>query len=1306
MSEKRADVEHVGHGKITIVPPRARVGDRVEVSGTGWVDCPIELALEGKRVTPWKVLRGVPVGREFRPDGTGAFVVQLATFDLEAGKHRLIATQHNHVDRRYVTADLELIARPMPDVSSNEEDHDDEGLDPGDVGLAYFRARAFLTPRFRRAGFIPPGTRDEQIRSIRALRTLRDRRKRPPINFDDPGMPMPGVANWTPLGTGPVVVGAGLAFAGRTLCMAFDPTDAQTIYVGTAGGGVWKTTNGGRLWEPKSDFQISLAVGAIAIDPNDHTRVFAGTGEYNDVGAGTYYGNGLLISTTSGDSWSEVSGGVFQRNEISRILFDPTDATSQKMWLSSDGGLFESPDGGMNWSSLLSRTTSDLVVTQPAGPAGTVRLVAAVPSSGLYVATRTSGTWSAFTTIAGAAIPASFGRIALGQSKNHPNTLYALFAEGVGDGFAGLARSDDGGATWSAVTVRLDTAVGSTSSAFPADHHTHSATVLEADVIAAPAAHVYTTSSAGAPAHTHTVSFTAAEIQTLATGGHVSKTTDADATGHSHAFTFKIAGQSWYNLHAGVHPDDPNTVYLGEVAIWKNTAGGGVFSRVTSRHTDNHAFAFDPTDPNIVWSCNDGGVYRSPDGGATWEDRNTGLATLEYRSVSQHPQYDAVVIGGTQDNGTHRYEGSPAWTFVAGGDGGFTAIDQSNPLTMYYEYVGSSFYRSDDAGGSWAAKNSGITGYAEFKAPFELDPSDQSVCYFGGNMLWRSPDHGDTWGAITASLDDITAIAVHPADSTTIYIGTTTGHVYRVQRTGATWNLADVTTTDLTGAALPVGASIGAIAVATDGTVWVTMASVLWTENTGEFTNDHVYRRSPGGTTWDSRSTGLAVANPINAILIDPTTSDRLFCGGDVGVFRTENAGGMWTPWDEGLPNAPVFDLALHGPRRLLRAATHGRSMWERLVDAASAPMVDLYMRDNIVDTGRVTPSQEDVPHPFDPSTLVHHWQSVDIKVDAQEGTPPAFQTSSAVDNYVDFAGKLVHRNPQRGATNRFYVQILNRGVSPATNVMVRGFFADAHLGLPPLPADFWTSGRPFTGSPSGTDWTPVGASRTFSLLEPGQPGIAEWDFSVPGTANDHSCLLAVATCTEDPIDGGGLLDPDLLVRTRKWVTLKNLHVVDVPPGMPMPGGGMMVMGRGPREAALSSLVIHWGSLPHDTRLFLAFEAVDGQPVLANLASLARLGIEVGHVKGDVLPDHRINRCGERLKIDLEHALTLIHHSKAAAIEIPGVRLPSNRSLAIVMNLVVPAHKDRRQRTFQFDVIQRVGKRVIGGSTYQVRVEE
>ncbi|HEY7123766.1 MAG TPA: hypothetical protein VH540_07410 [Ktedonobacterales bacterium] len=1199
---------------LLVNPGNVREGEQITVRGTGWGDCPVTMTIGEGVVKGFQVAQGQPVAGGVRPDAKGEFVVLLGTWGIKPGTHELVvaSTRHREPTRLARRFSVDKQEQPRPDGA--EEDN----------GMAHWRARDFFRRRFGHLGFVPPGMRARQIGQVRTLRAQRDKRLRRRLSLDgelDPGQPMPGVCNWTPVGAGPLVIPPGQASAGRTLSIAIDPVTPNTVYIGTANGGVWKSLDSGATWSPKTDYANSLAIGALAIDPNNTARIFAGTGEYNDIGVGTYYGNGLLYSANGGDTWTELATGLFQRVEISRILFDATDTTSQTMFLSSSSGVYQSTDGGVNWTQLRAGSASALVELVNAGPPTTVTLIAAFLGSGIWASTRTGTSWSTWTQISSAAFPtASFGRIALGQSQTQPRNIYAAFAAPGGGGtLVGMAKTTDGGANWSTVTV-------------PAS----------------------------------------------------------------------ASGQTWYNFYIAVHPSDPNTVYYGERALWKTTTGNGPWTSLPILHSDQHAFTFDPTDPDhTVWGCNDGGVYRSQDGGATWTHRNRDLATLQYISIALHPQWEAIMIGGTQDNGTHRYTGSPAWSYSDGGDGGFTAIDPTTPTRMYHEYTYHTFYRSDTAGtpGSWANKTGAITGAAEFYSPFALDPSNSNTCYFGGDKLWRSPDNADTWTAITNPLiGDITAIAVHPTDSNTIYVATTAGHVYQVQKTGVTWTLPDITTTNLTGADLPANVSLSDLAVDNAGTVWVTVSSVLWTENFGEFSNDHVYRRLASGTSWEARSSGLAQANPINTIVIDPTDSNRLFCGGDVGVFRTEDAGASWTPWDEGIPNVPIFDLEIHNPRRLVRAATHGRSVWERPIDTGTCAMVDLYMRDNILDTGRVQPTPSDQPNPLDPTQRVYWWESVDVKVDAPT---PDYQTPTPITSYVGFEAALQHQNPVRGAVNRFYVQVHNRGINTATNIQVRAFFANASAGLPHLPNDFWAAGNPFSGTPSGPDWTPIGPTQTLSSLAAAEPAIMEWDWLVPSSAATHSCLLVVATCTEDVLDGGGILVVDTLVPNRKQVTLKNLHVDDPTPGMPMPAERAYILelhNPYPREFS-SELVIDWGSLPRETQLFVALEHLgeEKSAVIPSLEELRPLGIEMASGGEKLFQQEWEDGCGEIRRLDIAHVYRL-SPQQGRATTIPGVRLPYNRPRAIALNLILPGNIN--EGSVRFTVIQQAEKRVIGGSTY------
>jgi hypothetical protein len=453
-----------------------------------------------------------------------------------------------------------------------------------------------------------------------------------------------------------------------------------------------------------------------------------------------------------------------------------------------------------------------------------------------------------------------------------------------------------------------------------------------------------------------------------------------------------------------------------------------------------------------------------------------------------------------------------------------------------------------------------------------------------------------------------------------------------------------------------------------------------------------VWRRTTTATTWEVRSTGLARANPINSIVVDPTNTNRLFCAADLGVFRTENAGASWEPWDEGIPNAAVFKLVLHAPTRLLRAATHGRSIWERPLDTATCPMVDLYFRDTDVDTGRVQPTPSNVPHPFTPAVNIHWWQSPDIKVDS-----PAigFQTATPITEYLSYH-RLQHRSAQRGAANRFYVQVHNRGVSRANTIQVRGFFANASAGLPALPGDFWTSGRPFSADPGGTAWLPIGPTRTIATLDPGEPAIVEWDWTVPSTAAEHSCVLVVATCAEDPLSASGVFDVGALVTTRKHVGLKNLHVSGPSQGT-MEQGFFVELHNALPESNRFDVLLQWGSLPRAAKVFVAFEKA---------APDRGIG-EPGNDDKDVavIPKADAERmfardyeagCGHARRIDFGRAYTLARRDDGTT-RLPLVHLGGRASIGMAIRVELPPDADAPA---QFDVLQTQGSKVIGGSTF------
>src|SRR5262249_9377018 len=142
-------------------------------------------------------------------------------------------------------------------------------------------------------------------------------------------------------------------------------------------------------------------------------------------------------------------------------------------------------------------------------------------------------------------------------------------------------------------------------------------------------------------------------------------------------------------------------------------------------------------------------------------------------------------------------------------------------------------------------------------------------------------------------------------------------------------------------------------------------------------------------------------------------------------------------------------------------------------------------------------------------------WMCADIKVDSPSPSTHTFQMPVSAVYYLAFETKLEHRNPQRMATNRVYVQIHNRGIQAAPNVTVKILYADATPWLPDLPGDIWTA---IPGDGTTTTWHPIGAAKIIPPISPTRPEILEWDWVPPSTTAQHTCLLVVCDCPSDPI--------------------------------------------------------------------------------------------------------------------------------------------------------------------------------------------
>jgi hypothetical protein len=1051
--------------------------------------------------------------------------------------------------------------------------------------------------------------------------------------------PVPGTSNWVQLG--PTAIPGGQTYSaarvlvtGRVTAIVVDPLNTNIIYIGTAQGGVWKTSDGGLNWFPKTDNEVSLAIGALAMDPSNHLMLYAGTGEGNFSGD-SYYGNGVLQTSDGGTTWTTLAQSTFTGTRFSRIAITPS-PTSSRLFAATGNGVYRSLNSGVTWTKMTGSPIPGFNATDVCiDPATLTTAYAAFWGIGIFKTTNANAAGQPIWTKLAGGLPASgFTRIALGISQSSPQTIYALMA-GPSNPNPALAylvnqflRSIDGGNTWTSIPLP---------------------------------------------------------------GG-------------------SIGGQGFYNLNVAVDPTTPDIVYLSGISVWKavrNPATGAwaITNVGATIHADNHAFAFQPGSHSILYAGNDGGIYKSIDGGATWSDTiNEGPCITQFEFIDQHPTSDAVVFGGTQDNGTEQFRNSPVFNHAADGDGGFVVIDQTQPRNIVHTYYGNSPERSILGGKwgdytptahlNWTDVSGGIMGDGLFYPPMTLDETNQNNIAFGTERINLDVSQGTGGWATQVTLPGISDFvsAIHYVNSNLIYVGTTTGQVYRLVKTGITW-----AATAIHGAPLP-GQWIWDVTARPDNVdrIIVVMSG---------FGTSHVWQGvvAASGTSavWTdiSGTGGGALPDiPVNALAIDPNAPDTYYIATDVAVFRTINGGTSWTQFSQGLPNCAVFDLRLHNSTRLLRAATHGRGLWERKLDVAfHVPDVDLFFRDNVMATGRETPTPSPIFAAFeDPLQYVSlgdqlwWWQCADIKVDALEGATPSYQMPVAAVDYIAFENRLQHRNAERGNVNRVYVQVHNRGFASGTNVTVKLLFANASAGLPPLPSDFWTAFP--NDSSSTTIWTPIGTAKVIPSLSPTEPAILEWDWTTPTAAADHTCLLAVMDSPSNPIPAGNkVLDVGVLVSNEKRVALKNLHVVNAPAGSAyaMPVNFYSMSGKKSTLRIEPSNLRGWrvGVIMPKSRASepIKCKETDWRSSTPSRSVLKMLKERFG---------------SELKKYDTSTMHNLNNPAKGGAI--PDLRA-SKSGLAILLILIAPP---RAQKAVTFNIVQQEGERVVGGNTFVLRAQK
>jgi hypothetical protein len=579
------------------------------------------------------------------------------------------------------------------------------------------------------------------------------------------------------------------------------------------------------------------------------------------------------------------------------------------------------------------------------------------------------------------------------------------------------------------------------------------------------------------------------------------------------------------------------------------------------------------------------------------------MTTMTAAQLREHPVEDAVLFCGTQDNGGLRFTGEPAWLYSAGGESGYSVINWADPYQVLSTWTDNFVRLSTDGGTRYSYINvdvklekdaQGELEKVRFYAPLvgtprrrvdpKEDPPDAKLVAFGsirpwisyefGNDGWRSIPDGDlAKDSLTDDSDDKNIRGVIRslvfASAGMLYAGTMGGGVYRFVRTSKSWKRRRLDT--LGGAhRLRLTAPVTDIAVdpadSSGKSIYIAFAG------TGDYR--HVWHFN--GTKWQQRS-GPEASHPdslldvhTNAIVVDPDNPSHLYVGADIGIWQSPDAGSTWSTFSNGLPDAAVIDLALHRVRRLLRAATHGRGVYEYRLDATTTPKVELLVRDHQLDPGRVRSGELDtsvLDGRYDPTRQgrrVYHWAGPDIKLDTPDATgryqlpttPPATVDFLAfTDTLTDDARKVAIYPTQ---TTYVYVQVHNRGADVADNVRVMLLAANAPVALPALPEGFAANLR--DGTPIDTqNWQTVGFA-TLHGVRPGYPKIATFQLTsdkLPApdqpAGDNHHCLLALVHHPDDPFTATQTSGDRLAVTERKAAhkhlrTLQFVEDLEQPP--------------------------------------------------------------------------------------------------------------------------------------------------------------
>lgn len=657
-------------------------------------------------------------------------------------------------------------------------------------------------------------------------------------------------------------------------------------------------------WTQLGPGNIGGRIRAIAVHPTDPNTVYIGA-----------VAGGVWKSVNGGTTWTSLND--FMGNlAVCALVIDPNNpntiyAGTGEGFFNLDAirgaGIFKSTDAGASWSQLPSTNSSDFYYVNDLDFDALNGVLYAATRKGLYSSIDGGLSFTPKVTAGGSDANCMDIEIAL----TNPRTIFAtfgLFSQ------AEIWRSTDAGVTFGqnmtlANFGRIEMAVSKSNPAVAyasfMDLSTYGAGTI-----------IYTTD----------------------TGDNWFYAT-VPGPSYAGAATY-TGGQAWYDNILAVDPDNDSNLLAGGIDNWKTTDGGINWTQKTNWysqsgappyvHADQHSYVFAPSNPNIVYLGNDGGIYKSTNKGENWTSMNNNLFITQFYYGAVNPS-GTVYAGGTQDNGTLRSTGSTNWTEILGGDGGATEIDYNNTNIIYMEYINLAFFKSTDGGATFFKAMNGIptgpnfydgtTDRTQFISPFSMDPNNSSTILAGTYRVWRTTDGAANWTAISTDLTGdgsgssgatISTVIAADGNSNVIYAGCSNGRVHVTTDAGSSWNLRT--------SGLP---NLSVTKITTDPN----SPAIAYVTFSGYTASAKIYKTTNYGSNWTNISGNLPNL-PTNCVVVNPSNANNIYVGTDLGVFSTTDGGSSWLQDVNGMANVPVLDLDYRASDNKIFAATHGRSMY------------------------------------------------------------------------------------------------------------------------------------------------------------------------------------------------------------------------------------------------------------------------------------------------------------------------------------------------------------------------------------------